>query len=102
MKKTFELSDFACAEPLIIRLPVDEDTLEPYVGHKQIDEVCNWWTDPKGRGFLQLEDGYGVVIVDASSGEPRIEIWSDTDDERYELVYFPYSTLTYEMVPDDE
>lgn len=102
MNITYTIRDTARPDDeLIIDLNVDGDDdpdgLEPWADEQTITELCDWWSDPKGRGYLQLEDGYGIILVDASSGEPTIETWSDIDDERYELEYFPFPSLSYEV-----
>jgi hypothetical protein len=88
-------------EELFLDLEVDEeddpDGLDPWADGSNVTELLDWWSDPRGRGYLDLEDGYGFVLVDASSGEPTIYTWSDVDDEKYVLELFPFPTLSYEV-----
>jgi hypothetical protein len=102
MKITYTIRDTARPDDeLIIDLAVDEeddpDGLAPWADVDNVDELLNWWSDPKGRGYITLEDGYGQVLVDASSGEPNIMVWPDIDDERFELEYFPFPSLSFEV-----
>jgi hypothetical protein len=102
MKMQYTIRDTARPDDqLLIDLTVDEDDdpdgFEPRISGRRITELLDWWSDPKGRGYLELEDGGYIVVVDAASGEPTIEPWSEIENGQWELESFPFPTLSFEV-----
>lgn len=103
MNITYTIRDTARpGDELLINLTVDEDDdpdgFDPEISGRKVTELLDWWSDPKGRGYYELEDGGYIVVVDASTGEPHIEMWSIEDhDDSWPLSRFPFPSLSYEV-----
>lgn len=79
------------------------DLDSPEIDEDNVTELLDWWSDPKGRGYHELENGGYIVLVEASSGEPDIGIWSPglQDIDSWELGDFPFGSLSYAPLPEE-
>lgn len=90
---------------LVMDLELDEDDDEPVVDEDQATEILDWWADTPLRAWEphETDDTHLILVnVDAEHG-PMIGTWChEMDDETWPLSGFPFTSLHYEEVTEDE
>jgi hypothetical protein len=83
-----------------------EDPDDPQVTKEHAQELIDWWMDYPGRNAEILEDGGIITLVETSDDHdrtPMIGTWYQVDhDWLWPLDGFPFTSLSYQRVPDDE